>query len=71
MSTTNSINMDAAYQVQGYRGIAWRLISADGNNVVAYMIGDDRTFTFDVSEIEVIGEDTFCHSCGQIGCGWC
>ncbi len=33
------------------------------------MVGDDRDFLVDRSEVEVIEEDAFCGGCGQIGCG--
>jgi hypothetical protein len=37
--------------------------------VIAVMVGDDRKHEIEVSELEVIGDDEFCRSCGQIGCG--
>jgi len=42
-----------------------------GGRVVAVMVGDDRRFVFDLEDLEVIKEDSFCSGCGQIGCGWC
>lgn len=36
-----------------------------------HMVGDDRTFTFDVAELTPLSEDEFCAGCGQICCGWC
>jgi hypothetical protein len=34
------------------------------------MIGDDREFFVDRDEVEIVGEDDFCGTCGGIGCGW-
>lgn len=36
--------------------------------VVAHMVGDDRDFSFDVSELTVLDEDDYCAECGQVGC---
>ena len=33
------------------------------------MVGDDRDFLVDRSEVKPITEDDFCGGCGQIGCG--
>lgn len=72
-----------AYQVAGYDGIAWSVFGwetrpdADTEwsgyeqrtgDVVARMIGDDRYFSFDPSDIEQIDDDDYCGVCGQIGC---
>lgn len=32
------------------------------------MVGDDRVHLIDVEDLTVIGEDDYCHECGQIGC---
>jgi hypothetical protein len=40
----------------------------DRSQVVATMVGDNRKFTFDVDEVTLLGDDEFCHTCGQIGC---
>ena len=37
--------------------------------VECYMIGDDRKFVFDISDLTLIDVNDFCGSCGQIGCG--
>lgn len=79
------LDLDANYKVEGYSGIAWYPLGyvmardedyewtgieiEDTSRVRMVMVGDDRVFTFDIDEIEVIPEDSFCHSCGQIGCG--
>lgn len=36
--------------------------------VEAHMVGDDRTFTFDVDDLTVIDKEDYCPECGQIGC---
>jgi hypothetical protein len=72
-----------AYRVTGYNGIAWNVLGWETEpdedtewtgveirtgNVVCVMIGDDRYFSFEPSEISPLNNDEFCHSCGQIGC---
>lgn len=37
--------------------------------VVAVMVGDDRRFTFDPSDLEPLDDLAYCAECGQIGCG--
>lgn len=74
---------DSAYQVEGYRGIAWRVFGweteADEDTewtgienrtgkLVCVMIGDDRRFTFDPDEVKQIAREEYCGVCGQIGC---
>lgn len=65
-------------------GIAWRvdnyvtsrdedyewsgIENVDYDRVEAHMVGDDRTFTFDIDELTKIDEDEYCPECGQIGC---
>lgn len=73
-----------AYSVEGYRGIAWRVLGweleADEDTewsgyynqtgrVLAIMVGDDRVFDFEPSELTKLDELDYCHVCGQIGCG--
>lgn len=36
--------------------------------VQAIMVGDDLVHVVEVSELTRIGEDDYCHECGQIGC---
>ena len=43
-------------------------LEREGDNVVAVMVGDDRRFVFDRSELTIIPEDGFCRDCGQVGC---
>lgn len=44
--------------------------SPDCSRIVAIMVGDDRKFTFDVSDVSAITSDDYCADCGQVGCGW-
>jgi hypothetical protein len=37
-------------------------------NVV--MVGDDRKYEVDVSDLTKLDEGGYCAGCGQIGCGW-
>jgi len=73
-----------AYRAEGWgAGIAWRAYAleteADEDTdwtgieeptgmILAYMIGDDRTFVFDPSDLVPIADDDYCTECGQIGC---
>lgn len=68
---SESYPVDAVYKVEGYDGVAWRVDEFIEQNMVrCHMIGDDRSFEFDIEELTKIEEGTFCWSCGQIGCGW-
>lgn len=40
----------------------------DPSRVRAVMVGDDHVLIVDVDDLTVIGEDDYCHECGQIGC---
>jgi hypothetical protein len=82
----DTFDFDAAYTADGYSaGIAWRVYAweeeADEDTewtgmlvrtgrVLAHMVGDDRTFSFEPDELTVIAEDDYCSCCGQVGCGW-
>lgn len=75
---------DAAYRVDRYDGIAWRFIEPETQpdddtewtgieqptgNAVMVMVGDDRKFSFDPSEVHKLKRSEYCGECGQIGCG--
>jgi hypothetical protein len=48
----------------------WEEVEVISDSVVeCYMIGDDRMFRFEISELTLIDVNDFCGSCGQIGCG--
>ena len=82
---TDDVNFPAdAYRIEGYKGIAWYVLGwetepdADTEwsgyevktgRIIAVMIGDDRHFSFDPAEVHAIEPDSFCRTCGQIGCG--
>ena len=72
-----------AYAASGYRGVAWRVygweieptedtewdgIEERTGRVVCAMVGDDRRFTFEPSELTPLDGDDYCGVCGQIGC---
>lgn len=40
----------------------------DLENVIAVMVGDDRKHTVSVDDLTEIDEESYCPSCGQIGC---
>jgi len=44
-------------------------LSPDYSTVIAVMVGDDRKHDVDIDDLELLAEDGFCRSCGQIGCG--
>lgn len=79
-------DFDPAYRADGYSGVAWNVygyetepdedtewsgIENPTGLLVAHMIGDDRTFTFEPDELTPLAEEDYCSGCGQIGCGWC
>ena len=72
-----------AYTVQGYRGVAWYVLGWETQpdedtewsgyetrtgDVAAMMVGDDRLFTFDPSEVTPLDRKDYCGVCGQVGC---
>jgi len=72
-----------AYAVSGYRGVAWRVygweieptedtewdgIEERTGRVVCVMVGDDKRWTFEPSELTPLDGDDYCGVCGQIGC---
>ena len=42
----------------------------DESRVICHMIGDDRDFEFEITELTKLDDEEYCGSCGQIGCGW-
>jgi len=72
-----------AYRVERYDGIAWYVRGWETEpdedtewsgfenrtgRVVCTMIGDDRHFAFDPSEVTPLERAEYCGVCGQIGC---
>lgn len=72
-----------AYAVRGYRGVAfavygwetepdqdteWSGIESRTGNLIAVMVGDDRKFSIEPSDLSPLVDDAYCGSCGQIGC---
>lgn len=41
----------------------------DTDTVVAVMVGDNRRFEIAREDLNILPEDGFCRSCGQVGCG--
>lgn len=41
---------------------------ANSDWVVAVMVGDDREHLVEVNDLTLIGENDYCHECGQLGC---
>ena len=71
------------YAVNEYAGVAWYArgwevepdddtewsgIKHRTGRVVMTMIGDDRYFAFDLSDIVPLNREEYCGNCGQLGC---
>lgn len=72
----------SAYRVSGWRGIAFEVLGWEVEPIenprwprrrtgllVVQMIGDDRHFAVDPSDVTALADDSYCSECGQIGCG--
>lgn len=70
------------FQREGLPGIAWWAIGNppmfdewgetdgwDPDFILAHMIGDDRIYRIELTEVIPITDDEYCSQCGQIGCG--
>lgn len=72
-----------AYRVEGYGAVAWYVrgwetepdeetewtgIEERTGRLVCVMVGDDKRFTFEPSEVTPINRADYCGECGQIGC---
>ena len=72
-----------AYRIDGYRGIAWVVygwetepteetewsgLEERTGRVVCVMVGDDKRFAFDPTEVHPLADLDYCAECGQIGC---
>ncbi len=81
--TDNEAFSADAYQVDGWRGIAWHVLGWQTEpdedtewsgcenrtgKVVCRMVGDDRDYAYDPDEIIPLAEDAYCRECGQVGC---
>jgi hypothetical protein len=74
-----------AYRVKGWgSGIAWWVLGWETEpddetewtgilprtgRVVVRMVGDDRDFTCDQSDLTPLKREEYCGGCGQVGCG--
>jgi hypothetical protein len=82
--TESKFDFDATYKVEGWGGIAWHafdyettrdedyewsgIVTVNEERVLCHMVGDDRTFCFEISELTKLDESEYCSECGQIGC---
>ena len=72
-----------AYAVRGHHGIAWRILGWEivpdedtewsgygtrTGNLLAVMVGDDRRWIMDPSDVAALPEDGYCRECGQTDC---
>ena len=76
-----------AYAVGGWgKGIAWYVLGWETEpdedtewsgieertgNLICVMVGDDKQFSIDPSDVTEIDPESICRECGQIGCGCC
>ncbi len=84
METITPINLASRYTVGGYGGIAWYTLGfvkirdedyewsgieyEDTDRARMVMVGDDRVFEIDVDDLTALGDNDYCHECGQVGC---
>lgn len=77
----------AVVSVEGMQGVAFRVEGLPTRRLSDYtwsgiewvhpgrrlvhMVGDDRTFDYPADIMLELGDDDYCATCGQIGCGWC
>lgn len=75
---------DGAYTVKRWgRGIAFRVLGWETEpdedtewtgqevrtgNVIAVMVGDDRRHSVDPEDLVPLARESYCGSCGQVGC---
>ena len=62
-----------AVTVDSYDGIAFHepdKCEIHENCLIAVMVGDDRKNHVSKDTVHDLGDDEYCGSCGQIGCGW-
>lgn len=66
-------------KVRHYDGVAFEatayFMGGENDNMVECVmvgddLGDDRRFIFDRDNVEFLGREDFCLTCGQIGCEW-
>jgi len=77
------LDFEATYQVEGWRGIAWRVYAwetkpdedtwwsgyeAPTGMVLAHMVGDDAKHVIDPVDLIKLEDGSYCPECGQIGC---
>ena len=66
---TLELDEDAAYKVAGWEGVGFRYVGQTfGGRARMVMIGDDKEWLVDAEDVETIGDNDYCASCGQIGC---
>jgi len=81
----NELDLNATYKINGEPAVAWYILGyvmvrdedwewsgveyQDPERVRMVMVGDDRVFEFDVSDLIKLDEGEWCPGCGQIGCG--
>lgn len=72
-----------AYKIKGWMGVAWYVLGWETKpdedtewsgqlqrtgKVVCMMVGDDRHYAYEESDLKPIKREDYCGSCGQMGC---
>ena len=78
-----AFDFDSAYRAEGSDGVAWCVFAYETEpdedtewsgyenptgRLLAHMIGDDHTVSFDPEDLQPIDREGYCAECGQIGC---
>ena len=79
-------DFEPAYTVADYSdGIAWRAYGYESvpdedtewsgfeqptGKILLHMVGDDRRFAYDPTDLTPIADEDYCSCCGQVGCAW-
>lgn len=66
-------NEGVAYHILGWEtepdeDTEWTGQEVRTGRVLAVMVGDDYRYAFDLDELTKIDRESYCGSCGQIGC---
>lgn len=62
------MNAGDSVSVRGWRGVAFTVWETVGDIARVIMVGDDAIHEVELRDCTILAEDSFCGSCGQIGC---
>ena len=78
-----TLDTEDRYTVERHGGVAFYLVGPETapdedtewtgmeeptGRVICIMVGDDREWSFDPSELTAIAPTDYCRDCGQVGC---